>query len=67
MASFLNALKAKLVCQKGQGTVEYALVTLAIVLVIAAVLVGTSTPLRVAITGAFTNASAAITNSTPAP
>ena len=58
----LNHLLAKLKCRKGQGTVEYALVTLAIVLIIGAVLFGTTNPLKAAIQDSFNRASNAINN-----
>jgi Flp pilus assembly pilin Flp len=61
----MEKLLKKLTCQKGQGTVEYALVTLAVVLIVAAVLLGANPSLKTAITGAFTAASDAITNATP--
>ena len=62
----MKKLIKKLASQKGQGTVEYALVTLAIVLIIAAVLFATDNPLKAAITSAFTRASTEI-NSAGAP
>ena len=49
MKKFISFLKS----QKGQGTVEYALITLAIVAIIIAVLMATNNPLRTAIQGAF--------------
>lgn len=58
----LNAFKAKLQSQKGQGTVEYALITLAIVVIITAVLFATDNPLKTAITDAFQRAADAINN-----
>ena len=48
--------------QKGQGTVEYALITLAVVAIIVIVLMSANSPLRTAIQGAFTRASDAINN-----
>ena len=54
----------KLLNQKGQGTVEYALLTLAVVIIIAAVLLGANPSLKTAITGAFTAAQTEITTAT---
>lgn len=50
--------------QRGQGAVEYALITLAIVGVVVAVLFN-SGGLRSAITGVFNNATIAINSTTP--
>ena len=58
----MKQLLAKLRCQKGQGTVEYALVTLGIVVILTAVLFGTTNPLKTAITNAFSRAATAIDN-----
>ena len=59
MKRLFNSLGSKLKCHKGQGTVEYALVTLAVVLIIAAVL-GANGPFKAAIEGAFGAATTAI-------
>lgn len=60
----LNSLVAKLSCRKGQGTVEYALATIAVVLIVAAVLLNSpaTSPLGTAITDAFNAVSSAVTN-----
>ena len=61
MREFLNSLKAKLVCQKGQGTVEYAILTVAVIAILVAVLfTGATGPLGAAITSAFTKIATAI-------
>lgn len=65
MKLFNNAI-AKLKGQKGQGTVEYALVTLAIVGVLSIVLFATDNPLVGAITDAYQNAADAINAVGPA-
>ena len=64
MKRLFNSLKATLKSRKGQGTVEYAMVTLAVVLIIAAVLLAPANPLSVAIKGAYQAASDAIANNT---
>ncbi len=51
--------------QKGQGTVEYALLTLAVVIIIGLVLLGANPTLQTAISGAFTKASQAVTDAGP--
>ena len=56
----IQNLLAKLRCQKGQGTVEYALIVAAIVLIITVVLVQANSPLQQAISGAFLKAANAI-------
>ena len=57
---FLIRLKSQL----GQGTVEYALIVAAIVIVITAVLFGANAPFRQAISDAFTRATTAINAAT---
>ena len=56
----------KLRNQRGQGTVEYALLTLAVVIIIGAVLLATpaGSALGTAITNAFTAVSTEVTNQT---
>lgn len=63
---FLNALRTKLSCQKGQGTVEYALITIAVVAIIGLTLIATGAagPLGTAITDAFKAVSAEVTAQT---
>ena len=56
MRNLMNKIRSK----KGQGTVEYALITLAVVGIIAAVLLVANNPLQTAIEGAFDAATAAI-------
>jgi Flp pilus assembly pilin Flp len=46
-------LRAMLKCQKGQGTVEYALIVVAVVVIVGATLMTTNNPLRTSITNAF--------------
>lgn len=60
----LNYLKAKLNCRKGQGTVEYALATIAVVTIVAIVLIGGGAggPLGLAITDAFNQVKLAVAN-----
>ena len=60
-------LKNKLRCQKGQGAVEYAMATIGVVIVIAAVLfvTGATNPLQTAITDTFEAVSAQVTASLP--
>ena len=64
--SLLHSLRAKLRCQKGQGTVEYALITIAVVIIIGAVLVNAAnpatTPLGTAISSAFNAVVTAVNN-----
>ncbi len=52
----MNWIKSKFLSRKGQGAVEYAMVTLAIVLIIVAVLFTGNTGLKGAITAAFDRA-----------
>ena len=62
MKTLLMIAKSKLTCQKGQGTVEYAILTVAVIAVLAAVLfTGAAGPLGTAITDAFAKISTAIT------
>ena len=56
MSKLINSLKMTLKSRKGQGTVEYALVTLAVVLILAAVLFATDNPLKQSITDAYQRA-----------
>ena len=64
MKRLINSLIMKLQSRKGQGTVEYALATLAVVIIIAAVLLPPDNPLKTAIKSAFEAASTQITNAT---
>ena len=57
MNKFITHLKSK----KGQGTVEYALVVAAIVIVVTLVLFGNGA-FKTAVTGAFTRATTSIDN-----
>ena len=53
----MNNLVSKLKCRKGQGTVEYALITIAVVAIIGTLLIanqGASNPLNTAISNAIT-------------
>ena len=62
MGRFLNQLRSKLECQKGQGTVEYALITIAVVAIIALIIgLGDQNPLYTAINNAFGKVSTAVT------
>ena len=54
----MNKYTARIKNQRGQGLVEYAL----LVLLIVGVVIAAVTPLRTAITGAFTRTSEAINN-----
>ena len=56
----IQNLLAKLKCQKGQGTVEYALVVLAVAIIIGVVLFGPANPWQSAMSGAFTKAASQI-------
>ncbi len=56
------SLASRLRSQKGQGTVEYALIVVAVVVIIGATLMTTNNPLRTSITSAFTKVSTAVTN-----
>ena len=56
----MRRLYSQLKSQRGQGTVEYALLTLAIVAIIVAVLFVPGNPLTAAINSAFNRASNAI-------
>lgn len=66
MNKVFNNIKLKFKSQKGQGTVEYALVTLAIVGVLSVVLFATDNPLVSAITDAYENTADAINAVGPA-
>ena len=59
----MRRLMKKMLSKRGQGTVEYALITLAVVGIVLLVVNGT---LRGAIVGAFAAAAAAITGATTA-
>ena len=62
----MKALYWKLKSQAGQGTVEYALITLAVVGIIVVVLANNG-PFVQAINAAFAAATNAITGATPVP
>ena len=69
MKTLLTIAKSKLTCQKGQGTVEYALVTLAVIIIVIAVLgltggggVDTTKGLGKAINDTFTSVTTQIAN-----
>ena len=62
MSNSISSLGMKLRSRKGQGTVEYALTTLGIVVIIGFVLLQNDNPLRRAIDGAFGKAETAIEN-----
>ncbi len=66
MNKVFNKFKMKFRSQTGQGTVEYALVTLAIVGVLSIVLFATDNPLISAITDAYQNTADAINAVGPA-
>ncbi|MBI4358866.1 MAG: class III signal peptide-containing protein [Candidatus Omnitrophica bacterium] len=59
----MKNLIAKLKCRKGQGAIEYTLITLAVVLILVAVLfvTGAANPLETAIKDTFTKISTAVT------
>ena len=56
----MNHLDAKLKSRKGQGTIEYAMATLVVIAVLAAIIALTDNPLKTAITNAFTKVSTSV-------
>ncbi len=56
----MKNLVAKLKCRKGQGTIEYAMATLVVIAVLAAILALTNNPLRTAIENSFTKVSTSV-------
>ena len=64
----MKSFVAKLKCRKGQGTVEYALITIAVVAIIGLLLItnsGASNPLSTAISTAFNAVSTQVTAALP--
>ncbi len=63
----MKSLVSKLKCRKGQGTVEYALITIAVVAIIGTLLIATGAagPLGTAISDAFTAVSTQVTAQLP--
>ena len=57
----MKSLVAKLKCRKGQGTIEYAMATIVVILVLAAIVaLGANNPLRIAIQDMFQKVSDAV-------
>ena len=64
MNRLLNSLRATLQSRKGQGTIEYAMATIVVVVVLGLILADPNNPLRGAIETAFNAAAAAVTANT---
>lgn len=59
----MKSLVAKLKCRKGQGTIEYAMITVVVIAILGIVfLAGGANPLSTAITAAFNKVSTCVTN-----
>ncbi len=58
----MKSLLAMLKSRKGQGTIEYAMATLVVIAVLAAILALTDNPLKTAIQNSFTKVSDSVNN-----